>query len=394
MHSTTPDPSSSLVAARLARAAPLALAACLGAVGATCSDPSGSPAPPGLVTPSYAAFDAVMDSALAAQQLPGAVAVVVHRDSGIVHLRGYGGFRTDRLFLLASASKPVSAGVVMRLADQGRLDVDAPIGTYVSGAWGAGKSSLTLAQMMSNSSGMVGLLDAPGYQPYLCQFVPRSTLADCARTLYGSADGDAAIPPDTRFRYGGAQWQLAGGVAAHVAGRGWADLVRETYAPCGVTSLGYTNQFTGAGTSGYPPDFTGTPDGVRLTDNPNIEGGGYATASDYARILLLHLREGRCGSTQVLSPAAVARMREDRIDRAYAGSTGLPGLQGYGLGWWIDRAHPGQVASPGFYGSMPWIDHVRGYGVFIALESDGVQRDQLWARVYPVLVRLFDEAAG
>ena len=335
-----------------------------------------------------------MDGALAAQGLRGAVAVVVHRDSGIVHLGEYGEFRSDRLFLLASASKPISAGVVMRLADQGRIDIDAPIGTYVSDSHGAAKASLTLAQLLSNSSGMVGLLDDPGYRPYLCQFVSRGALATCARDIYHADDADAVIPPDTDFRYGGAQWQLAGGVVANAAGKPWSDLVRETYAPCGITSLGYTNQFTGAGSTGYPPDFTGRPEDVRPTDNPNIEGGGYATASDYARILLLHLRDGRCGDTQVLSPRAVARMREDRIARAYGGDTGHPTLEGYGLGWWVDRARPGQLASPGFYGSRPWLDHARGYGVFIALEANGAQRDLLWARVFPVLARLFDVAPG
>src|SRR5690606_16577250 len=117
------------------------LAACVGVAALACSDPSGPPGdPPGLVDRDYAPFDSAMDAALAAQRLPGAVAVVVHRDSGIVHLRGYGAFAADRLFLLASASKPIGVGVVMRLADEGRLDVDRPIGTYVSSAWGAGKS--------------------------------------------------------------------------------------------------------------------------------------------------------------------------------------------------------------------------------------------------------------
>lgn len=373
----------------------VALALSLGAASLACSRPSGpAPQQPGPTDPHYAALDSAIERALAEQGLAGAVAAVVQRDRGIVHLRGYGRFRSDRVFLLASASKPISAGVIMRLADRGTLDADAPLDSLLSGAWGAGKADLTLAQLLSNSSGMVGLLDAPGYRPYRCQFVPRSTLAACARAIFAARDADRIVPPDTRFRYGGAQWQLAGGVAAHVSGRSWAGLVRETYAPCGITSLGYTNQFTRAGRTGYPPAFAGRAADARPTDNPNIEGGAYATAGDYARILLMHLRGGRCGDTQVLSPAAVARMREDRIDRVYGGRTGLPSFEGYGLGWWIDRARPGQVASPGFYGSMPWLDHERGFGVLIALESNGTQRDRLWARVHPVLERLFDGAAS
>lgn len=76
-------------------------------------------------------FDRAMDSASASLGLAGATAVVVERDRGIVHLAGYGTFDADRLFLIASASKILSVGIIMRLADQGLLDLDAPIGQYV-----------------------------------------------------------------------------------------------------------------------------------------------------------------------------------------------------------------------------------------------------------------------
>lgn len=60
--------------------------------------------------------------------------------------------------LVASSSKVVSVGVLMRLADQGLVDVDATIGNYLS-AWGSGKPELEVAQLVSNSSGLVSLTD-------------------------------------------------------------------------------------------------------------------------------------------------------------------------------------------------------------------------------------------
>ncbi len=333
----------------------------------------------------FSPFDRAMEEALAHQGLAGATAVIVRRDSGIVHLEGYGSFGKDRIFLIASASKPLSVGVLMRLADQRLLDLDAPIRTYVGDAWGDAKGALTLARLVSNSSGMVGLLDNPFYQPYGCQYRPAGTLAGCAEAIYRADDAARTIAPDTRFRYGGGQWQLAGGIAEAVSGKPWAQLVRETYLdPCGTTSLGYTNPFT-QGLRGYPDSFQGNPAGLPATENPNIEGGGYVTAEDYGKILLMHLRGGVCGGTRVLSEAAVARMQQDRIGATYGGATGIPAFEGYGLGWWVDRAHPGVVASPGFYGAMPWLDTQRGYGVVILLEADGRARDALWARVGPVL---------
>lgn len=239
---------------------------------------------------------------------------------------------------------------------------------------------------------MVGLFDEPLYPPYLCQFSPRTTLASCGRRIYSANDADRLVPPDTRFRYGGAQWQLAGAVAEVVSGKSWHQLVRETYVePCLTRHFGYTNQFAG-GTRGYPSSFHGRPSDVLATDNPNIEGGAYATAEDYGKLLLMFLRGGTCGETRVLSDSAVARMEADRIGTVYGGSTSVPALQGYGMGWWIDRNHPGVIADPGFYGAVPWIDRNRGYGAFIAIEGNSTQGTALWARTKPILDSIVDAA--
>jgi CubicO group peptidase (beta-lactamase class C family) len=341
----------------------------------------------------FAAFDSAMEAGLTAKGLAGATAVIVQKDSGIVYVKGYGAYDKNRIFLLASASKVLSVGVLMRLADQGALNVDAPIGTYVGSQWGSAKSGLTIAQMLSNSSGMVGLVDNPFYLPYLCQYRPMGTSTECAQQIYSAHDANDIVPPDTQFRYGGGQWQLAGGVAVAVSGKPWSQLIRETYVePCGTTSLGYTNQFNDGAASGYPTWFTGDPSTLNKTDNPNIEGGGYISAEDYGKILLMHLRGGMCGSTRVLSEAAAARMQQDRIGSVYGGVTNKALLQGYGLGWWIDRSHPGVVADIGLYGATPWIDVPRGYAAMILIEGNSTIGGQLWMQTKPILDAIFDAA--
>jgi len=353
--------------------------------------PAGPPRP-GDEGPDFSAFDDAVEASLDALGLTGAAAVIVHRDLGIVHTRGYGAFAADHVFLIASAGKPISAGVLMRLDDQGLLDIDAPIGTYVAGRWGEEKAAITVAQLLSNSSGLVGLIDGPLYEPYRCQYSPDGTLTSCAHEIYGADDADDVIPPDTWFRYGGAQWQFAGGIAEVVSGKSWAELIRETYVePCGTKSLGYTNQFSSGGAVRYPSWFQGDTANLPSTLNPNIEGGAYITVEDYGKILLLHLRSGLCGNTRVLSEGAVRRMREDRIGAVYGGETGVPGLEGYGLGWWIDRSADGVAASPGLYGAIPWIDERRGYGAFIAIEGGAVERHRLWSETRPILEEIFDE---
>ena len=357
---------------------------------AACSS-STSPPPSNQHGFDFTAFDSVLSAGLAAEGLAGATVAIVHEDSGIVHVKGYGAYDKDRVFLLASASKIISVGVLMRLADQNVIEVDAPIGTYVGDVWGSRKAALTIAQLFSNSSGMVGLVDAPFYLPYICQYRPVGTLADCAAQIYNANDERDIVPPDTEFRYGGGQWQLAGGVAVVASGKSWAQLIRETYVdPCGTTSLGYTNQFTDGAASKYPEWFTGDPATLNVTDNPNIEGGGYINVEDYGKILLMHLRGGMCGSTRVLSDAAVALMQRDRIGAVYGGSTNRALVQGYGLGWWTDRTNPGVVADIGLYGATPWLDVARGYGAMILIEANSAAGARLWLRTKPLLDAMFD----
>lgn len=355
----------------------------------------------------FEAFDAAISSFLSAHGLAGASAAVVHERCGSVHVQGYGAYAPDRSYLLASASKVTSVGVLMQLADRGLLDFDAPIGEYMEAA--GGKPELTLAMLVSNSSGLVGLVDNPFYRPYRCQYQTSGSLSECAESIYTADDAADRQPPDTSFHYGGGQWQLAGGIAERVSGLSWNDLVRATYAPCRLRSFGYGNPFArgseGEGLRGifdYPASFRGDPANLAPTENPSVEGGAFGSVEDYAGVLLMHLRGGRCDDGTALSRAAVARMQVDRILEIYGGSTAgqagrtaagdIGAFEGYGLGWWIDRRHPGVFADPGLYGTFPWLDVPRGYGAVIALEADGTLGAQLWATVKPGLDQLFDTA--
>jgi CubicO group peptidase (beta-lactamase class C family) len=340
----------------------------------------------------FTEVDARIEQFLKDNGLPGATAVVVQRDKGQVHQRGYGEFDKDRLHLIASGSKVISAGVLLALSDQGALDLDAPVSEVLS-AFGEHKPGVTTAQCLSGSSGMLGFVGGTNFGPYICQYVHRGSLQSCTKSLYVAEDKNESVPPDTEFRYGGAQWQIAGGVAEIASGKSWAELLQEIYIePCDVPSLGYDNQYERAQLEGHErgyPDFF-LEDGPTATKNPNIEGGAYITSGDYGKLLLMHLRGGKCGDKRVLSEEAVARMQEDRIAEAYDGSTGVEGMQGYGLGWWIDRDHPGVVMDPGLYGGRAWLDNERGYAAFIVIEADETLGNALRDEVKPLLDAMFD----
>lgn len=321
----------------------------------------------------FSEVDAAIDAFLADEDLQGATIAIVHRDHGVLHKRGYGSFDVDRVMLLASASKMMTAGVLIHLDDADLLDLDAPI-TDVLTDWGDYKQDITTAQLLSNSSGMPGLGDGALYTPYLCQFIDGGSLSACAEAIFSADDAEESIPPDTRFRYGGAQWQLAGGVAEVASGKSWEDLIHDIYIePCGLENTGYSNHFSRGSANGgfsYPSFMDGDVNDLPDTDNPNMEGGGYSTASDYAKLLMMHLNDGMCGETQVMSAEGITRSRTDRLGPAYGGSTGAPGLQGYGMGWWVDTDRSGWATDPGAYGTVPWVDTEAGYAAVILLESD------------------------
>lgn len=340
------------------------------------------------------AWEAV-DAALAVQVeeagLTGAALRVVTAE-GVVHSIDVGDFTPDRVSLIASASKMLASGVLLSLADDGLLDLDAPISTFVD--WGIGNPDITTAQLLSNSSGLVALTEDPTFGPYICQYVSDGSLQECAEAIFSTAaDDDKIIEPDVKFKYGGAQWQVAGAVAEVVSGKSWAELVQEIYVePCGVNSLAFNNHWSqiaaDAGPFTYPP-FNSDPGILAQTDNPNIEGGAYISADDYATLLQMHLNGGYCDSNQVLTQAALDEAHADRIGSAYEGDTG-GGDEGYGLGWWVDRDVSGLIHDAGAFGAVPWLNLDGGYGVYLVVEETSATGGAIRKVVEPFI----DEAMG
>lgn len=317
----------------------------------------------------FSAVDPLIEEFIDTNGLNGAAFVVVHRDLGIVDERYWGAFDADRVSLIASSSKMVAASVLMALDDAGRLDIDAPIADVLP--YAAGHPEITTAQLLSNSSGLPGLMATKKYPDYLCAFAHEGSLQECAEAILMSADDDGdVVEPDTRFDYGGVQWQIAGAVAEVASGMSWGELVDELLVqPCGLTQFAFNNPFSQFKTAGssHPPGFDDNPDVLVATANPNIEGGAHSTTTDYAEVMLMHLRGGVCGDTRVLTQEAVDALHLDRIATAYDGHAG-DRMTGYGMGWWVDRV-TGKISDPGAFGSVPVLDLDDGYGLLLMTES-------------------------
>jgi len=331
------------------------------------SDGSSFNAPP--VPMDFSAADASLEEFVAAQPgFSGASYIVVDKARGVIHQHLAGDHREDTAVLLASTSKVPSSMLLMALAEDDEnidFEIDRSIDDYLPwvGVW----PGRTAEQLVSNTSGIPGLGQISGYGAHTCQYSPEGQLRDCGQTIYQTPlDNLESFPPGTNFDYGGSPWQLAGTVAEVVGGASWNQLFDQYIGqPCGLEVFTYGNNLATVA------DWTGDPDSLRGRDNPNIEGGAISNLADYARLISLHLNEGRCGDTQVLSAEAVAFMQRDR---AWATGSVPPDAAGYGMGWWIappddSAAAPTLFRDPGAFGALSWIDTERGIGGFIAIQS-------------------------
>ena len=159
----------------------------------------------------FRALDAKIEAAMAESQIPG-VAVGVYYQ-GEEYVRGYGVTNVDypqpvdgdTLFRIGSITKTFTGTVVMRLVEQGRLDLDAPVRTYLPNLRLADESvaaRVTLRQCLNHSVGWLG--------EYYADF---GRGADAlSRYVAGMAELPQLTPLGQVFAYNNAAVVLAGHV--------------------------------------------------------------------------------------------------------------------------------------------------------------------------------------
>lgn len=165
---------------------------------------------------------------------PGCSIAVTHRGKpvlavalGVADERAGTALTPHHRFRVASHSKSFTAAGVLRLHDQGRLQLDDPVGRYVAGLH-AEVARVTLGQLLSHSAGLVrDGVDAGQWaerRPFLAEAQLR---ADLAR--------GPVIDPNTRFKYSNHGYGLAGLAIEAVTGEAYRDwIAREVVAASGL----------------------------------------------------------------------------------------------------------------------------------------------------------------
>lgn len=300
------------------------------------------------VDPRFADVDARLQALVETHRLPGAV-LLLSQNGEPVYARALGTYTLDQRLPLASATKWVSATVLARLVDQGRLGWDDRIDRYADGL-PDDKRGLTVRQLFALTSGLPGGDQASAAA---CLGNRATTLEACAREILSLP---LRAPPGTSFDYGGHSMQVAGWIAERATGEDWNRLFRDELAtPLGMSATDF----------GFFP-------GVNV-GNPRIGGGAFATAGDMLKLLQLHLDAGRFEGRRLLDPDTVAEMQRRQTRGTVIVSTPFSAAAGYGIGHWVDReaadGQSAQLSSPGAFGFTPWIDTRRGIAGVLAVQG-------------------------
>lgn len=186
------------------------------------------------------AVDRLMKQGLVDAVFPGAVLLVgrgnrllIHAAYGSANLITQRSMTTATVFDLASLTKPLATTLaLMRLHQQGRLDVDQCLPAVLPAFAGSDKSGVTIAQLLSHTSGL------PDYRPFYLQLAMRPAPERKAVLREWLVKEPLQSPPGERMLYSDLDFMILEWVVEAVAGRRLDRFVdEEIYAPLGLTSL-------------------------------------------------------------------------------------------------------------------------------------------------------------
>lgn len=166
-----------------------------------------------------------IEEVMQAFDLPG-FSVGLVKDNEIVYARGFGyknidtkePVTTTTLFHMASVSKPFVATAIMQLVEQGKIDLEAPVTTYLPYFKLADEryKDITIQQMLSHVSGMPDVMDYEWDKPQY----DKGAIERYVRSL---ADKKMRFDPGKRHAYSNMAFECLGDVIAKVSGMSFAD---------------------------------------------------------------------------------------------------------------------------------------------------------------------------
>jgi len=284
-------------------------------------------------------LDALFQSAAKREVIPGIVAVAA-TGSEIIYEGAFGkrdlgkpdAMTLDSVFWIASMTKAVTTAGAMQLIEEGKLQLDEPIGRLIpelaslrvldgfdeSGApkLRPAKNQITLRQLMTHTSGFCyDMWNADMSRYYDAANLPR--VISCERKALSAP---LASEPGTRWEYGISIDFVGQAVEAASGKRLDAYLRDHIFAPLGMKDtsfkLGEDQRRRLVGMHARQPDGSLVPMPFEMPQDPEFHMGGgglYSTAHDYIRFVRMILNNGTLDGNRVLKPETIALMSQNHI---------------------------------------------------------------------------------
>jgi CubicO group peptidase (beta-lactamase class C family) len=247
---------------------------------------------------SFASIDAAVRDGIQKGIYPGAVVIIGRRDS-LLYARGYGHFtwspsspvpRPDStLWDIASITKVVStAASALRLVDQGKLDLEAPVRRYLPRFSGGPKNQVTVRMLLDHTSGL---------KSYVPMYQQARTRAKAISLLYAQP---LLRPPGDSAVYSDLNALLLGLVVEKVAGMSIDRFAaREVFTPLGMSQTMFKPPRKLRKRIAPSGIWRGQPVAGEVNDQNAVAFGGvaghaglFSTAADMAKYAQVWLRGG------------------------------------------------------------------------------------------------------
>jgi CubicO group peptidase (beta-lactamase class C family) len=313
-------------------------------------------------------------------RIPGAV-LLIARNGKIARLDALGfqerkshtPMKRDSIFRIASMSKPITSTAIMILAEEGKLDIGAPVAQYlpefkdvtVGVEKAAPKRAMTVQDLLRHTSGLTyGIFgNSPVDELYKkSNMFASKSLAAMVATI---ASLPLAHQPGEFWEYS-VSTDVLGRIVEVASGMELDRFVAQRITgPLRMADTGfYLNASQAARLARADSAIVMTAD---TTAKPAILSGGggmLSTAGDYARFCQTMLNGGEFDGVRILGPKTVALMTADQLPPATERHTSVATLLGsfgptpemgtsFGLGFAI-RTDAGRNPVPGSVGDFSW----------------------------------------
>ena len=317
-------------------------------------------------------FDGFLPYALRTADIAGAVVVVV-KDGEVLLQKGYGYSDVAAkkpvdpeltLFRPGSVSKLFTWTAVMQLVEQGKLDLDADVNTYLDFEIPPREGKpITLRNILTHT---------PGFEEQIknLMFADEKQIEPLDQTLKRWVP-TRVFAPGTTPAYSNYATALAGYIVARTSGLSFDDYIdQRILAPLGMTQASFRQplpeHLVEHMSKGYPR--ASQPDKPFEIVGPAPAGSLSASGAAMARFMIAHLQKGALGDARILSEATAEQMHGTPL-------TLLPRVQRMLLGFYEQNYNGRRIIGHG--GDTQWFHsnlHLfidDGVGLFVSMNSSG-----------------------